>query len=130
LGCNEHVARLSPLLCAVVVAAVVACGHGGNLGPTVPRGATEIGGNPMTSAPPPPAGWTPHAVVPASQPQAQDAIVGYLFHEQVYKEVRQDRHPIALVCGRDVVDALRAKGYGDVSAVESWLAIAFPAEEA
>jgi hypothetical protein len=42
-------ARL-PLLCAVVVSALVACGHGGNLGPTVPSGATEIGGTPMTSA--------------------------------------------------------------------------------
>jgi hypothetical protein len=32
------------------------------------------------------------------------------FNAQVYDEVGQDRHPIALVCGRDVVDALRGNG--------------------
>jgi hypothetical protein len=67
-----------PLLCAVVVSALVACGHSGNPGPSVPSGATEIGGTPMTSAPPPPAGWKPHTVPPTSQQEAQDTIVGYL----------------------------------------------------
>lgn len=32
----------------------------------------------MTSAPPPPAGWSPKDVVPTSQQQAQDTVVGYL----------------------------------------------------
>jgi hypothetical protein len=49
------------------------------------------------------------------------------FNAQVYDEVRQDRHPIAMVCGRDVVDALRGSGYGDVSAVKAWLEASFPA---
>lgn len=48
------------------------------------------------------------------------------FNAQVYDEVRQDGHPIALVCGRDVVDALRGKGYGDVAAVTAWLEASFP----
>jgi hypothetical protein len=39
------------------------------------------------------------------------------FNNQVYDEVRQDGHPIALVCGRDIVEALRGKGYGDVAAL-------------
>jgi len=48
------------------------------------------------------------------------------FNAQVYDEVRQDGHPIALVCGRDVVDALRGNGYGDVAAVTAWLQASFP----
>lgn len=48
------------------------------------------------------------------------------FHSQVYDEVRQDGHPVALVCGRDVVDALRNKGYGDVASVTAWLKASFP----
>ena len=49
------------------------------------------------------------------------------FNTQIYDEVRQDGHPIALVCGRDVVEALRGKGYGDVAAVKAWLEVSFPA---
>jgi hypothetical protein len=48
------------------------------------------------------------------------------FGLQVYDEVRSDNHPIAMVCGRDVVEALREKGYGDLAAVESWLNNQFP----
>ena len=48
------------------------------------------------------------------------------FNTQVYNEVRSDKHPIALVCGRDVVEALREKGYGDVPAVKAWLESLFP----
>nr|WP_231969307.1 restriction endonuclease [Mycobacterium sp. E735] len=40
------------------------------------------------------------------------------FNSQVYDEVRADGHPIALVCGRDVVDALRSNGYGGVAGNE------------
>jgi hypothetical protein len=50
------------------------------------------------------------------------------FNPQVYDEVRADGHPIALVCGRDVVDTLRGNGYGDVATVKSWLDTSFPAE--
>jgi hypothetical protein len=54
------------------------CSDKSGLGPSVPSGATEIGGLPVTSAPPPPAGWNPKDVVPSSQQQAQDTLVGYL----------------------------------------------------
>ncbi len=43
------------------------------------------------------------------------------FNQQVYSEVRSDRHPIALVSGGDVVEVLRARGYSDVPAVRAWL---------
>ena len=43
------------------------------------------------------------------------------FHEQVYKEVRTDQHPVVLVCGRDIVETLRAKGVSDEHRLRSWL---------
>lgn len=52
------------------------------------------------------------------------------FNQQVYEEVRSDGHPIALICGRDVVTALRDHGFGDVAAVELWLQMHFPPSEA
>ncbi|WP_067544831.1 restriction endonuclease [Nocardia crassostreae] len=48
------------------------------------------------------------------------------FNKQVYQEVRTDAHPIVMVCGRDVVDVLRQRGYGDVPTVQSWLDNQFP----
>jgi Restriction endonuclease AspBHI N-terminal/Restriction endonuclease len=48
------------------------------------------------------------------------------FNYQVYEEVRGDGHPIALICGRDIVDVLRASGHGDVPAVRAWLDALFP----
>jgi hypothetical protein len=43
------------------------------------------------------------------------------FHQQVYSEVRSDGHPIALVSGRDIVDALRSAGHSDLPSVRAWL---------
>lgn len=43
------------------------------------------------------------------------------FNQQVYSEVRADGHPIALISGRDIVEALRASGYADLEAVQTWL---------
>ncbi len=43
------------------------------------------------------------------------------FNQQVYSEVRNDGHPIALVGGRDIIDVLRAHGYSNVEAVRTWL---------
>ncbi|OBK45597.1 restriction endonuclease [Mycobacterium kubicae] len=51
------------------------------------------------------------------------------FTPQIYDEVRQDGHPIALISGRDVVDAMRANGYGDVAAAKLWLDTSFPAQD-
>lgn len=66
------------LVGVAALSALVACGQHSDLGPSVPTGATQIGGSPMTSAPPPPAGWNPHTITPTSQQQAQDTVVGYL----------------------------------------------------
>lgn len=48
------------------------------------------------------------------------------FNQQVYDEVRVDGHPIAMVCGRDIVDILRADGHGDLASVQKWLDALFP----
>jgi hypothetical protein len=48
------------------------------------------------------------------------------FHRQVQEEVHEDRHPIALISGRDIVDALRQHGYTTAAAVKRWLNDAFP----
>ena len=54
------------------------CGRHSPLGPPTPTGATILGGPDVTSASPPPPGWTSRPVVPTSQQQAQDTILGYL----------------------------------------------------
>jgi hypothetical protein len=43
------------------------------------------------------------------------------FNQQVYSEVRTDAHPIALISGRDIVEALRTAGYSDATSVRAWL---------
>lgn len=43
------------------------------------------------------------------------------FNQQVYSEVRSDGHPIALVSGRDIVDALRGAGHSDLPSAQAWL---------
>ncbi|MDI3312992.1 MAG: hypothetical protein QJR12_01530 [Mycobacterium sp.] len=66
---------------AVVLVAVVlagGCAHPSRLGPPIPSGATIIGGPDMESYPPPPPGWKQRPVIPKSQQQAQDTILGYL----------------------------------------------------
>ncbi|WP_084161431.1 hypothetical protein [Nocardia sp. BMG51109] len=50
------------------------------------------------------------------------------FADQVYDEVRADRHPVALVCGKDVVEILRRQGYSDSVSVREWLAQEFPGD--
>ena len=48
------------------------------------------------------------------------------FDGQAYDEIRTDRHPIVLICARDIVDALRSHGYTTRAAVGEWLAQRFP----
>jgi hypothetical protein len=43
------------------------------------------------------------------------------FNQQVYSEVRADQHPIALISGSDVVQALRSAGHSDLQSVRAWL---------
>ncbi|OIN82180.1 hypothetical protein BST29_09725 [Mycobacterium malmoense] len=52
------------------------------------------------------AGFAPAA------PQFRGLRHAFVFHPQVYDEVRADGRPIALVCGRDVADTLRATDMG------------------
>lgn len=40
---------------------------------------------------------------------------------QPYKEIRQDGHPVVIVSGADIVEALREHGIASAPAVESWL---------
>jgi AspBHI-like restriction endonuclease/restriction endonuclease len=42
------------------------------------------------------------------------------FNNQVYAEVRTDEHPVVLISGRDIVDALRSAGYADPRSVRAW----------
>ncbi|MEV6124550.1 restriction endonuclease [Streptomyces sp. NPDC052077] len=48
------------------------------------------------------------------------------FNRQVQSEVQEDGHPIALVCGRDIIEALRQHGRTSVPAVRDWLQQSFP----
>ncbi|MFD5001378.1 restriction endonuclease [Streptomyces mutabilis] len=48
------------------------------------------------------------------------------FNKQVQDEVHEDGHPIALVCGRDIIDALRQQGRTTVDSVRQWLKQSFP----
>lgn len=48
------------------------------------------------------------------------------FSEQMYREVRDDGHPVVMICGRDMVEALRGHGFTTHSVVEAWLAQRFP----
>ncbi|MEU1509195.1 restriction endonuclease [Kitasatospora sp. NPDC005748] len=49
------------------------------------------------------------------------------FNQQMQKEIRDDEHPVVLICGRDIVDLLRQHGYTSRTAVEEWLAKRYPA---
>ncbi|PRX98163.1 restriction endonuclease [Allonocardiopsis opalescens] len=48
------------------------------------------------------------------------------FHKQVQEEIREDGHPISLVCGRDIVDVLRQHGRTTPHSVQQWLNQSFP----
>nr|BFE55670.1 restriction endonuclease [Dactylosporangium thailandense] len=48
-------------------------------------------------------------------------------NSQAYAEVREDQHPIVIICGRDIVDILRAHGYSTAAMVQAWLVSAYPA---
>ena len=41
--------------------------------------------------------------------------------EEAYEEFKGDGHPIVVIAGRDIVDILKAAGYGDAAAVTKWL---------
>lgn len=41
--------------------------------------------------------------------------------KQAYEEVRNDAHPVVIVCGLDIVETLRIHGYSTVEQVRTWL---------
>lgn len=51
-------------------------------------------------------------------------------NQQAYEEIRDDGHPVAIVSGADIVDAIRSAGIGDVQAVTAWLSQYFPVPSA
>jgi hypothetical protein len=48
--------------------------------------------------------------------------------KQAYAEIRQDQHPIIILCGRDLARLLASKGYASESAVVQWLRNEFPVQ--
>ncbi|WP_116246240.1 restriction endonuclease [Nocardiopsis sp. FIRDI 009] len=48
------------------------------------------------------------------------------FHAQAYQEVRDDHHPVVLMCGRDIADLLKARGFSSPQDVRQWLQASFP----
>lgn len=45
--------------------------------------------------------------------------------KQAYEEVREDGHPVILLCGRDIAELLVGKGYNTPKKIADWLA-AYP----
>ena len=48
------------------------------------------------------------------------------FNSQAYKEIRSDNHPVVMVSGQDIVEALATSGLTTLSQVEDWLHSTFP----
>lgn len=48
---------------------------------------------------------------------------------QIYKEVKEDQHPILVIAARDIVELLRRNGRGSAEAVATWLNEEFAVEE-
>jgi len=42
-------------------------------------------------------------------------------HKQAYQEVREDRHPIVFITGRDIAEILIKSGYNTVETVTQFL---------
>lgn len=45
---------------------------------------------------------------------------------QAYKEIKEDLHPIVVICAADIVDVLRINGLADTESVERWITSQFP----
>lgn len=46
--------------------------------------------------------------------------------QQAYKELREDQHPVVIVCGADIVDLLKSHGLGSLRELRRWLDVQFP----
>jgi hypothetical protein len=47
-------------------------------------------------------------------------------HEQAYREVREDGHPVVVLAGVDLVRILKDAGLGNLKALQAWLALKYP----
>jgi hypothetical protein len=47
-------------------------------------------------------------------------------HEQAYREIREDGHPIIVFAGADIVNTLRTVGITSIPALRAWLTQEFP----
>jgi hypothetical protein len=47
-------------------------------------------------------------------------------HDQAYREIREDGHPIIVFSGADIVNTLRAVGITTIPALQAWLDQEFP----
>ena len=47
-------------------------------------------------------------------------------HEQAYRELKEDRHPIIVMAASDIVAVLRHQGLSEPGLVQTWLAAEFP----
>ena len=45
-----------------------------------------------------------------------------------YEEIREDRHPVIILCGRDLAQILIRKGLNSGGKVHEWLANEFPVQ--
>ena len=53
---------------------------------------------------------------------ATTSVVG----RQAYEEIREDRHPVIILCGRDLAQILIRKGLNSSDKTHEWLANEFP----
>lgn len=47
-------------------------------------------------------------------------------HDQAYREIVEDGHPVMILAGKDIVDLVKQTGLKDCMAVANWLALSFP----
>ena len=47
-------------------------------------------------------------------------------HDQAYKEIKEDDHPILIVSASDIVDVLAKHGMYGITEVRKWLTTEFP----
>jgi len=47
-------------------------------------------------------------------------------HEQAYREIREDGHPVVVLAGADLARILKDAGLGSTAALEAWLAQKYP----
>lgn len=51
-------------------------------------------------------------------------------HSQAYSEIKEDRHPIIVISGGDIVRILKSQGITSLTEVSAWLRTNFPKEDA